>query len=107
MEAELARLNELDFATLKSRWRSATGRVAPAGSHRTLLLKMLAYRLQVDAFGGLDPDTARFLDRVAADRGLAKAKILRCPTKLEQGQGAIFVREWEGVTHHVIHMRDG
>lgn len=107
MEAELARLGELDFATLKARWRSATGRAAPAGAHRALLLKMLAYRLQVDAFGGLDPDTARFLDRVASDRGFAGAKALPLPDKVRAGQGAILVREWEGVTHHVMHMTDG
>ncbi|MFD1704562.1 hypothetical protein ACFSCV_16270 [Methylopila henanensis] len=29
MEAGLARLGELGFATLKARWRSAIGRVAP------------------------------------------------------------------------------
>jgi hypothetical protein len=106
-EAELARLGELDFAVLKARWRSVTGRAAPAGVYKALLLKMLAYRLQADAFGDLDPDTARFLDRVACERSLTGAKTLPLPDKARAGQGAIFVREWEGVTHHVMHMPDG
>lgn len=107
MEAELARLGELDVGMLKARWRSTTGRAAPAGVQKSLLLKMLAYRLQADAFGDLDPDTSRFLDRISLDRGLAGAKTLPLPDKARAGQGAIFVREWEGVTHHVMHMRDG
>ncbi len=45
MKVELSRLGELDFATLKARWRSVTGRAAPAGVQKTLLLKMLAYRI--------------------------------------------------------------
>lgn len=107
MEAELARLGELDFGMLKARWRSTTGRVAPASVHKSLLLRMLAYRMQADAFGDLDPDAARFLDRIASDRSLAGAKTLPLPDKARAGQGAIFVREWEGVTHHVMHMADG
>ena len=107
LEAELARLVELDFEMLKARWRSTTGLAAPVGVPRSVLLKMLAYRLQVDAFGDLDPDTARFLHRIASDRSLAGAKTLPLPDKARAGQGAIFVREWEGVTHHVMHMADG
>lgn len=107
IEAELVRLGQLDLATLKARWRSATGRAAPAGVQRSLLLKMLAYRLQADAFGDLDLGTARFLDRVVSARGFAGAKTLPLPDKARAGQGAIFVREWEGVIHHVIHMADG
>lgn len=107
MDVELARLGELNFGMLKARWRSVTGRVAPAGVQKSLLLKMLAYRLQADAFGDQDQDTTRFLDRVASDRDLTGAKTLPLPDKARAGQGAIFIREWEGVTHHVMHMADG
>jgi hypothetical protein len=107
IKVELGRLEELDFVTLKARWRSVTGRAAPAGFQRSLLLKLLGYRIQADALGDLDPDTARFLDRVATDRKLAKAKTLPLPDKVRAGQGAIFIREWEGFTHHVMHMADG
>jgi len=107
IEVELARLSELDLATLKARWRSVTGRAAPAGVQKLLLLKMLAYRLQAEVFGDLDADTARFLDRVASDRNLAGAKTLPLPDKARAGQGAIFVREWEGRVHHVMRMTDG
>jgi hypothetical protein len=105
--AELAHPGELDFPTLKARWRSVTGRAAPAGAHKALLLKMLAYRIQANAFDDLDPETARFLERVAFDLGLAGAKTLPPPDKARAGQGAIFVREWEGVPHHAMHMADG
>ncbi|MFC3694528.1 DUF2924 domain-containing protein [Chenggangzhangella methanolivorans] len=107
IEVELRRLETLDFTTLKARWRSVTGRAAPTVVTRSLLLKLLAYRVQADALGDLDPDTARFLDRVATDRKFAKAKSLPMPDKVRAGQGAIFIREWEGVTHHVMHIADG
>ncbi len=107
MEVALARLGEFDLPTLKARWRSVTGRAAPAGVQKALLLKMLAYRIQAEAFGDLDQDTAHFLDRVPSDRSLVGAKTLPLPDKALAGLGAIFVREWEGVSHHVVHMRDG
>jgi hypothetical protein len=107
VEAELARLTELDLPTLKARWRSVTGRSIPPGVQRSLLVKMLAYRLQADAIGDLDADTARFIERIGSDRSLMAAKTLPLPDKARAGQGAIFIREWEGVTHQVMHMADG
>ena len=43
---EIAHLRGLDFAGLRARWRSLTGRAAPAPVARTLLLQVLAYGLR-------------------------------------------------------------
>src|SRR5829696_3790459 len=63
---EIAHLRGLDLDRLRARWRSLTGRTAPAHVPRTLLLQVLAYRVQAAALGDLDRVTARVLDRIAS-----------------------------------------
>ena len=46
LASEIAHLRGLDLDGLRARWRSLTGRAAPAHVPRTLLLQVLAYRLQ-------------------------------------------------------------
>jgi hypothetical protein len=45
----------------------------------SLLLRMLAHRMQANLFGGLDEATIRFLDRVATDRSLQGTSSLLQP----------------------------
>jgi hypothetical protein len=66
MEAEIARLRDLDLAGLRARWRTVFRRTAADRLPRHLLFRVLAYRLQAERFGHLDKDTERFLDRVAS-----------------------------------------
>src|SRR5580700_9546053 len=48
LDAEIARLRDLDVGQLRSRWHTAFGRPAPAHLARHLLFRSLAYRLQAD-----------------------------------------------------------
>lgn len=64
---EIAHLRGLDLDGLRERWRSLTGRAAPAHVPKTLLLRVLAYRVQAAALGDLDRVSARLLDRLASD----------------------------------------
>ena len=73
---EIAHLRGLDLDRLRARWRSLTGRTAPAHVPRTLLLQVLAYRVQAAALGDLDRVTARVLDRIASQgRSSARAEV--------------------------------
>ena len=54
LDAEIARLRDLDVGQLRSRWHTAFGRPAPAHLSRHLLFRSLAYRLQADHLGDLD-----------------------------------------------------
>ena len=54
LEIEIARLGDLDLKALRLRWQGVTGRLAPVHLPKHLLLAMLAYRIQADAFGDLD-----------------------------------------------------
>jgi hypothetical protein len=55
----IAALVELDANGLCLRWRNHLGGTPPAHLPRWLLMKILAYRIQATAFGGLDKETLR------------------------------------------------
>ena len=67
LEAELGELERLSLDDLRLRWRNNWGRLAPAHLSRGLLLRVMAYRLQAEAFGDLDRKTIRMLERLADD----------------------------------------
>jgi Protein of unknown function (DUF2924) len=66
MQAEVEALERLDLGTLRIQWRNRWGRLAPASLPRGMLYRVLAYRIQTEAFGDLDRETVRLLGRFAA-----------------------------------------
>jgi len=97
VDDEVAHLRGLDLPALRARWRSLVGRSAPAHLPRHLLLHILAYRIQAEAFGDLDRDSLRFLAQVAKAGDCTPV-----PAAAEKVRtGTVFVREWDGVRHHV------
>ncbi len=56
LAAELDSLAGLDLAQLRVQHRNLFGRIAPARVSRSLLLHVLAYRIQAEAFGDLGRD---------------------------------------------------
>jgi hypothetical protein len=58
LEIEIARLGDLDLKALRLRWQGVTGRSVPVHLPKHLLLAMLSYRIQADAFGDLDAGMA-------------------------------------------------
>ena len=66
LAAEIAQLRELDVSTLRARWSVVFRKDAPARLPRHLLMRVLAYRLQADRLGDLDPETRRLLDSSAS-----------------------------------------
>ena len=74
---------------------------------RTLLLQVLAYRVQAAALGDLDPVTARLLDRLAAQgRSSARAEV-PVPDRIGIRPGTVLVREWDGTSQRVMVLADG
>ncbi len=107
VNVEIARLRDLDAQGLRSLWGSKYGGKAAAHLPRHLLFRLLAYRLQTEQLGDLDPDSKRLLDRShspedasrrAADAGRA-TKSLR--------PGAVLGREWKGEMHRVAVLAEG
>ena len=104
LEAELQRLESLDVAGLRRRWRKVFGRPGPEHLGRGHLHRALAYRVQADALGDLDRETARMLDRLVG-RDSAPAVP---PTEVPGTKpGTLLVREWEGALHRVMVLEKG
>ena len=110
VDEDIARLREADQQMLRARWRSLTGREAPGALPRHLLWAMLAYRIQADAMGDLDPGTAKFLKGVVGMS--SSAEILSLASSLDQQRsgpalGTVLSREWDGRTHRVMVVEEG
>jgi hypothetical protein len=125
LEAELAELERLSLDDIRPRWRNHWGRPAPAHLSRGLLLRVMTYRLQAEAFGDLDRKTIRMLDRLAddaADRfassglttpdsddsssaGTSPGRQRSDPLILNPG--ALLIREWQGRIERVTVVGDG
>ncbi|MGA0598436.1 DUF2924 domain-containing protein [Enterovirga sp. CN4-39] len=100
VEAEIASLRDLDAVALRVRWRAATGKAAPRQVSAALLLRMLAYRIQAEAFGDLSRKSVRALHRIR------EGDAVPLPERREK-PGTVLVREWNGIRHHVMTMLDG
>ena len=96
----VADLEGRDLDGLRRQWRGRAHLCGEAPAHlpRWLLMRVLAYRLQSDAFGGLDKSIRRNL-RSEKDDGAGVPFDRRAP-QTRQGvalkAGALLVREWKG-----------
>jgi hypothetical protein len=104
---EIAHLRGLDLDGLRARWRSLTGRAAPSHLPKSLLLRVLAYRVQAAALGDLDKKTARLLDRIAVEACSGKRVEVPVPDRAGLKPGTVLVREWEGTPRRVMVLADG
>jgi hypothetical protein len=83
--AEIARIRLLALDALRRGWRAEFGRTPPTGLSRDLLGRMIAWRLQERAFGGLDRDSLAFLDRLARQSGSRRRQLKGRPCKMLSG----------------------
>jgi hypothetical protein len=123
LEAELADLERLSLDDLRLRWRNNWGRLAPAHLSRGLLFRVMAYRLQAEAFGDLDRKTVGLLERMAngaaekltangsgtlgsdVESKISSARVAYEPLILKPG--ALLIREWQGRLERVTVADDG
>jgi hypothetical protein len=109
----IAALVELDANGLCLQWHNHLGGTPPAHLPRWLLMKILAYRIQATAHGGLDKETLRVLRQpngqrlASSDLHPFEARIAttRDGTKLKAG--ALLAREWNGRLERVMILDQG
>jgi hypothetical protein len=94
---EVAKLEGLGLEDLRAAWRERYG-APPTLRSPEILALMLAWRIQADRHGGLDPDLRRSLRRPAPARNEG------APTPTA---GTTLVREWQGAPHEVTVLVEG
>lgn len=96
-------LNDLDRKGLAATWQQAFGRPVPPKLYKNTVVALLAYRLQELEFGGLSPQTRRYLNsllpRSIGDKASTPPRRLKPGTRLQ--------RLWQGRTYNVTALEGG
>src|SRR5215510_14230537 len=100
VETEVDHIRFLGVDALRKRWRLVFGATPPAGLTKSIMARMIAYRVQEEAFGGLDRDLIKLLERLA--RGEKPNEFNR---RLKPG--TVLVREYKGERHTITVVSDG
>src|SRR6202043_3166909 len=87
--AVIERVRSLSGDALRRRWQSAFGRSPAEHLTRDLLRRMIAARIQEEAFGTLDRATLKFLDGLARRDGSRRAE-------RNLKIGTVLVRDYQG-----------
>jgi Protein of unknown function (DUF2924) len=105
IDAEIARLRDLDAKALRAQWQTLCGSRAPPHLPRHLLFRVIAYRLQADRFGDLDAASQRILDNWEVPEKSGKRAAQGRALTLRPG--TVLGREWSGRMHRVAVLADG
>jgi hypothetical protein len=93
VEAEVQRIAHMPLRDLRSEWERRYGD-PPRHRSAELLRRVLAWRVQADAYGGFDAATRRLIEKDA-------------PPKLAAVPGMRLAREWAGRRHEVVVIESG
>ncbi|WP_394270818.1 DUF2924 domain-containing protein [Qipengyuania sp.] len=96
VEVAVLALTEMDLEALREAWRRCFG-APPRLRSAPILRQLIAWRLQANAHGGLDPETKRLLARSGPVE--AEGRHL--------GIGAVLTRNWKGREVRVTVEADG
>jgi hypothetical protein len=88
----LGRLERASRHDLLELWAEYFGAAPPPRTSRSLMIRVVAYKMQEHALGGLSTTTRRLLseESIKPDR---RGRAIR--------PGTVLIREWQGVAHHV------
>ena len=95
LDAEIKRIGSLKIDDLRSLWAATFQKEVPSALTKDLLARMLAWRVQEQAFGGFDRTTLKMLDGYAYGRPAEPERFRRLKP------GSELVREYRGERHTV------
>lgn len=101
LDEQLERLAALSPVDLRAEWRRVYP-TPPPQLTADLLVRCIAWQMQVKAFGGLSRASERVLDQRA---GLAPGRRLLDTSHLKPGTR--LVRRWQDITYDVLVVEDG
>lgn len=91
--AEIEQIRCMNKEQLRLRWQDLFKKPVPDALTKDLLARMIAYRIQERAFGGIDRKTEKLLDSYAQGKPAEASRYLK--------SGTVVVREYQGVRHTV------
>jgi hypothetical protein len=100
IEAEVDQIRSLGIDDLRTRWRLMFGTSTPETLTKDLIARIIAYRIQEQAFGGLEPALAKMLERLAEGKKPDELKRRLKP-------GTVLVREYDERRHTVTVAANG
>lgn len=98
-------VDQLDPAQIREQWVEATGTPPPRYISRTLLMRMLADRIQVAKYGGISAELKRRLLKIAG--AVSKGETLPDLPARRLKSGTVLVRDWQGARHQVLVLDTG
>ena len=95
----LKTLPGMSKTALCKQWQELFNKTAPKRLRREFMVRILAYKIQENAFGGLSTTTRRRLKQISIslENGNGKLQMERRPIK----PGTRLIREWQGKTYKV------
>src|SRR3984893_8325389 len=101
IEAEIDRVRSLDVDSLRTLWRTTFRSSPPPAFSKDIVARFLCWHIQEQAFGGLDPKTAKHLD------GLARGERSQANRPRRLKPGTVLLREYQGERHTVTVVAKG
>jgi hypothetical protein len=102
---QLNSLPEMNKAALGALWRENFGSPPPEQTRRDLIIRVLAYKIQEQAFGGLTSSIRRRLRQFASavqkdpNSTISNTRVIKPGTRL--------IREWQGKSYKVTVAKSG
>jgi hypothetical protein len=102
---QLNSLPEMNKAALGGLWREHFGAPPPEQTRRDLIVRVLAYKIQEQAFGGLTSSIRRRLRQFASamekdpNSSISNTRVIKPGTRL--------IREWQGKSYKVTVAKSG
>lgn len=99
VEREIEALKGQGVDALRKLWMRRLKGEPPKIQSADILRRLIAWKIQVEAFGDLDPETKARIRQLmrTADKGNVAITPIAAPKA-----GTILVREWKGVEHRVL-----
>jgi hypothetical protein len=104
IEREIEALKGQGVDTLRKVWMRRPKGAPPKIQSADILRRLIAWKIQVEAFGDLDPETKARIRQMM--RATGKVEIAPSPSAALK-TGTILVREWQGVEHRVLVLDQG
>lgn len=101
---QISNLRTMTRDSLDLLWQERLNRPAPDGVRKELLVRVLAYRIQELAFGGLSGQARRRLDQLSS---ATDSDQRNSGQTIKAGIGTQLIRAWRGKTYTVVVQESG